>query len=348
VTASVALAELVDPAPADVDADPRAWLSALGRPTVVRLTGVDRARCRAVSTLVHGDEPSGFLALHAFLRAGARPATDVVATIAAVDAASAPPGFAHRFLPTRRDLNRRFPVDAAPPPPPASVDVDDALARAVFDVFAARPLEALVDLHNNSGRNPCYGLVPVVDAARLQVVALFGTALVMDAGRLPGTLTDALAARTVTATIECGQGGDARADETARVGLHAFLMRPRLFDGPPPAFAVFAGNQPVRLAPDAVVAFGAAPVDGADLTLFPDVDRFNFTTMPPGTALGVVGGRGVFPLVVPTPDGGDAARALFAVRGDRLVTARDVTPVMMTTRLAAARGDCLCYVVAVR
>ena len=337
------LIDLVDPAPSSIDADPVAWLAALGAPTVVRLTGVDRSRRRGVSTLVHGDEPSGFLALHAFLRGGVRPAVDVVATIAAVDAARAPPGFAHRFLPGRRDLNRCFPGGAV-----LDDDVQLRLARALHDALLGdAPLEALVDLHNNSGRNPCYALVPVVDERRLQVAALFDTTLVMDAGRLPGTLTDAVAARTPSVTVECGQGADPAAHDAARGGLARFLTRDRLFDAPPPPFSVFAGNQPVRLAPDAVVAFGDVPVDGADLTLFADVDRFNFTTMPPGTALGVVGGRRVFPLVVPTPNG-DVARDLFAVDGDRLVTVQPVTPVMMTTKLAAARGDCLCYVVAQR
>ena len=121
------------PDPADVPADPAAFLEALGGATAVRVPGRDRSRLRIVVTLLHGNEPSGFRAIHAWLREPSEPAVDALLVIANVEAALAPPGFANRMLPDRRDLNRCFlgPFD----------DADGALAREV-GMAGRREIEA--------------------------------------------------------------------------------------------------------------------------------------------------------------------------------------------------------------
>lgn len=332
----MSLVELVDPSPADVPPTPEEWLRALRGPAVVRLTGRDRGRCRGVSTLLHGDEPSGLHALHAYVKSGAVPATDVVATIGAVDAALAEPVFSHRFLPTRRDLNRCFPGGDG--------DVDARLARAIFDALSARTPELVVDLHNTSGKNPCFGVVPALDPPRLRIVALF-TTLVMKADRHLGTLNDAFAKTAPSVTVECGQAQDPAAHALAKAGLRALLSLEDATSTPLPDFEVFAGNLRVRFADDANVCFGASATDGQDLTLLPDVDRFNFAVVPKHTVLGFLGAKRAWPFVALDDGGRDVSRELFACDGDLLVTAKELVPALMTTSIRAARADCWTYVV---
>ena len=82
--------------------DPDGFLRLLAGPTWICLNGQDPSRTRAVTTLLHGNEPSGTRALHRFLLSEQQPATNVMALVASVEAALAPPGFAHRMLPGRK------------------------------------------------------------------------------------------------------------------------------------------------------------------------------------------------------------------------------------------------------
>jgi hypothetical protein len=328
---------LTDATDRPVPATPLAWLESLGAPAVVRVAGRDRSRCRGVSVLLHGDEPSGLVALHAYLQSGAVPATDVVATIGAVDAARAAPPFSHRFLPDRRDLNRCFPGGDG--------DVDARLARDIHGALSARGPELVVDLHNNSGKNPCYGVVHGLDDARLRVVGLFSN-LVMHADRHLGTLNDAFAGNTTSLTIECGQSQDEAAHAHATDRLARLLAVDDLASLPVPSFEVFTGNLRVRVRDDVTLAFGVRALAGQDLTLLPDLDRFNFKTLPRGTPVGFVGPKKKWPFLALDDDGRDVSPDLFALDGELLVAAADLVPAMLTTSVRAVRADCLTYLVA--
>ena len=72
-----------DLARADVPEGDRAFLHQLAGPSLLRLGGRDPSRVRVVTTLLHGNEPSGLRAVIRFLRSGDLPATDVLFFIAA-------------------------------------------------------------------------------------------------------------------------------------------------------------------------------------------------------------------------------------------------------------------------
>ena len=85
-----------------------AFLAWMGGPTCFLLEGDDPTRTRALVTLLHGNEPSGVMALFRWLKSGQQPAVNVVCIVASVAAALEPPLFSHRMLPRARDLNRCF------------------------------------------------------------------------------------------------------------------------------------------------------------------------------------------------------------------------------------------------
>ncbi len=126
------------------------FLRSLARPTLISVPGADTTRTRVVTTLLHGNEPSGLRAIHRWLLAGGRPATSVLLLIACVDTALSEPHFSHRQLPQRRDFNRCF--------RPPWREAEGALAEEVLSTIRAAEPECLVDLHNNTGHNPAYGV----------------------------------------------------------------------------------------------------------------------------------------------------------------------------------------------
>ena len=126
--------------------DPGAFLAELGSPSAILLPGHDSGRVRALTTLLHGNEPSGFRAVHRWLREERIPAVDTLLIVASVDSALAPPGFAHRMLPGRPDLNRCFlgPFDTP----------EARLAEEILRMLRKAHPEAVIDVHNNTGHNP--------------------------------------------------------------------------------------------------------------------------------------------------------------------------------------------------
>lgn len=322
-------------APSPLPPTVEGFLAALGGPTAIRLPGRDRSRTRVVTTLLHGNEPSGARGLHAWLREGRPPATDALLILGNVAAALQPPGFAYRMLPGERDLNRCFlgPFDGP----------EGRLARAILEALHAVRPEALVDVHNNSGHNPAYGVGLEASRPALQLTALFGERFVQSDLRI-GALIEAVRAWP-SVTVEVGRSGDPAADARALAGLRAFLGRdPLLGEAPPPALELLVAPMRATLRAGVRVAVADAPVAGAELTVAADLDRHNFEVVAAGVPIGWVTPGG-WPLELRDAAGRDRSHDYFRIEGARLVARRPFVPIMITTDPEIARSDCLLYVV---
>ena len=324
------------PGPSLLGGTPRDLLRNLGGPALLRVPGRDRSRARGLSTLLHGNEPSGIRALHGWLSNGAVPEVDLVIFLGAVEAALAGDGFAHRMLPGCRDLNRCF-------QPPFEGE-EGAVAAEALQLLREAGCDALVDLHNNTGHNPAYGVVTVLDAARLNLTALWARRVVHSGLRL-ATLVEATAGDFPGVALECGRAGDPAADRVARDGLERYaglaeIERRRVLE---PGLEVL--EQPIRVCvrPGVRLAFGERAAECADLTLRGDIDRHNFEWLAPGVPVGFVAPGAPWPLSAFGDDGEDVSRELFTLRNGLLEIRRAGVPIMMTTDLAVAKSDCLFY-----
>ncbi len=330
-------------APTGVDVPPtmEAFLESLAGPTVLHQPGRDRGRTRGLGVLLHGNEPSSIRALHAWLRSGETPAVDVVCFVGAVAAARVPPGFARRVRPGGRDLNRCF--------RPPWDDEDGTVAAEALQLLRQAGCEAMVDLHNNTGHNPAYGVGTGADAARLNLTSLFADRYVVYDLAL-GALIEATAGDFPSVAIECGRAGNAAADALARDGLARYLRVERLETHRVTAthMEVFASPVRVTVRPGLRLAFGEAPAADADLTLLADIDRHNFQPLLPGVPVGFLAPDAPWPLDARGADGEDISQDVFEVVDGLVRTRRGVVPIMMTTDPAVAVADCLFYLVTPR
>jgi len=330
----------------DLPRDADAWLDRLPGPLAIRARGRDATRTRLVSGMLHGNEPSGLRAIFhvlRLLRSGERFATDAIFFVGAVEAARLPPRHSHRMLPGRRDLNRCF----RPPYRDAEGHVAEALLALAFVRARSAPLEAVVDLHNNSGHNPAYGVGVGLDAGRVGVTSLFAERYVASSLSL-GSLVEAFPDSVASVTVECGRAGERRADETAIAGLSAFLRAEHLPRIEPASSGMQLLRDPVRVHVRSGLSLAFAERDAApavDVTMDVDADRHNFQRLAPGTRIGWVREGAPWPLVALDARGKDVSGQLFAMHDHALVTRRPLVPVMMTTNPSAAREDCLFYAV---
>lgn len=316
-------------------ADPESFLRSLGAPALVEVPGRDHSRLRVVTTLLHGNEPSGLRALHRWLAHSPVPATDLLLFFGAVDAALAAPGFAHRFLPGARDLNRVWcePFEGE----------EGRLAAQVLERLRERPPECLVDLHNNTGQNPAYGVAFRVGVPELNLVSLYARRIIHTPIRL-GTIVEATSADWPSVTVECGRSGDPAADELAFAGTRRLLEADDLELGAtPPPIEVVVDPVRVRVRPGVPLGFGDGP-GAAGLVVSREIDRHNFELLPAGTCIGWLSPGSDWPIEAVGAGERDRSFELFAVAGDRLETRTEMIPVMMTTNRENALADCLFYV----
>ncbi len=327
-----------NPLPTDVGNSVEEFLSKLGGPTLLYLPGRDHSRIRAVSTLLHGNEPSGVRAIHHWIRSGEKPVVDLLCFVGSVKAALAAPKFTHRALPWQKDLNRCF----LPPFHGTEGQIAEFLIEKLLE---AKP-EALIDIHNTSGRGPAYGLSLEEDNTHKALVSLFSDTLVITHLRL-GTLMELAENHFPSVTIECGGAKDPDSHAVALKGLERYATTESVLtlDG------IWMGevlNNPARLelCDGAKVAYARNPVPDVALTLPEEVEEYNFGILNPREVLGWLGPLGLKMLCVYDAEGKNVLPEYFTERNGCLFATRPLKLFMVTTNPEIAESDCLCYVVA--
>jgi hypothetical protein len=319
-----------------LDVDERTLLRALGRPSLVRVPGTGTQPPRGIATLLHGDESTGFQAVHRILRRRRSYPFDLYVVIGNVEAALAPPGFAHRFLDHQEDMNRIWGTsDHSTPDREAAEGI---LARLI----AAEP-ESLVDVHNNTGDNPFYAIVTQDRPEVFNLATLFTTTL-LRWDLLANTLMEALHGTCPTIAVECGLPGRPESLAFAVDGMRRYLGAPPLrTDALARDFDLLGDLRKVTVLPETRFQFGGEPGPDLDLVLSANGDVHNFDEVPAGHVLGHVRPGTPMPVRVHASNGHDVTGKHVAVVEDQLMLTEPSTPVMMTRTVAAARKDCLFY-----
>lgn len=328
-----------DPEPASVGNNVVEFLQRLDGPACLFLTGERVDDTRALVTLLHGNEPSGAIALHRWLKSGARPAVNVVCVVASVAAALARPLFSHRMLPRARDLNRCFrpPFDGA----------QGVLAEEILEILRLHHPEAVVDIHNTSGSGPSFGVCTHMDRQHDALVSLFTQRLIVSNLGL-GALMEISEDIVPTVTVEVGGRLDEEAHELAYEGMCRYFQAATVLDQGTTDWGLELLRDPIRLElnDNVTLTYADQPCDNYDITLKTDIEHHNFGTVATDTQLGWARGpeRSLFSAL--DADGVCAVTRLVRIRNGELYPAQPLKLFMITNNAAIAQSDCLFYAVA--
>jgi hypothetical protein len=316
--------------------EPMALLQALERPTLIRVPGSSGQRPRAISTLLHGDESTGYAAVLAVLRARHTYAFDLYVVLGNVRAALDDGGFKHRFLDDQEDFNRVWGLGDP-------TTLQRQAADGILEILRGADLESLVDIHNNSGDNPFYAIVRDERPETLHLATRFTTTLLFwDLGA--ATLMEAIGGSVAALAIECGLPGRPESTAFAIDGLRRYLgAKPLPTENIRVDFDMLRKLRKVHVRPEVNFSFGGKLDHATDFVVAAGADRANFVEVDKGYVLGKVHFGAALPLSVTAADGTDVTSDHFAVIEGDVVLLKKATPVMMTRTVEAARKDCLFY-----
>ncbi|MEQ8514128.1 MAG: succinylglutamate desuccinylase/aspartoacylase family protein [Chromatocurvus sp.] len=330
---------LHNPGEEDLALDPEALLSRYRGPLCIKVDGEDSSRCRALVTLLHGNEPSGLRAVWQWLHSGERPRVNLLFVIASVAAALYEQPFSHRMLPRARDLNRCF--------RPPFEDEQGRLAEEILTLLRLHNPEAIVDMHNTSGRGPDFAVVAFDDVRHDAVAALFTRRLVVCALDL-GALMESSSDDCPVVTVEVGGREDPGADRVALAGVRRFAQAAELYPrrGDPGALEKLHAPVRLELRAGVTLTYAETPQRGHDVTLNPVIEHHNFGTVTVDTPLGWTSATPRQLFQARDAGGLCAVMQLLRVIDGILYPAQPLILFMITTHAGIAESDCLFYAVA--
>lgn len=302
-------------------------------PSLFSIPGRD-PRPLFVTVLLHGNEDTGWTAVQQVLqRHGAGPLHRrmllFVGNIAAAKENL-------RTLDTQHDYNRAWPGTRYPESPEA------ALMQELIEAVAAEEPFASIDIHNNTGNNPHYGCVNLLDERNIHLARLFSRTVVFFT-RPVGVQSAAMTKVCPAATVECGLPGSPASARHAAEFLDAALSLTHFPDHPVPDgdIDLLQTSVILRVPPDASFTYDDSD---ADFRFVPNLDRLNFSELAPGTRLGTLGAcKNRRLIVVPGCDFNAEAESYIAYDDGDIVLARAAIPAMLTRDPRAVRLDCLGY-----
>lgn len=310
--------------------------AALGGPTLIHLVG-RREPALFVGVLMHGNETTGWEAIRSLLRryepGGGERALPRALSLLIGNTAAAEQGLRH--LPAQPDFNRVWPgAESASTP-------EHLLMAEVVSRMQARGVFASVDVHNNTGFNPHYACVNVIDTRFLHLAALFGRTVVYFT-RPKGVASMAMATVCPSVTLECGKPDQNAGIEHAVSYLDSCL---RLSEHPQHEISshdidLYHSVAIVKVPP--AIEFGFGQADCA-IDFIDDLDQLNFRELPAGTVFGRVSNIDAVPLDVKNESNVDVADRYFSIVRGELRTRCAVMPSMLTRDMNVIRQDCLCY-----
>jgi len=319
---------------------PKELLNTLGQPTWLFLRGKSNEKCYVITTLLHGNEPSGTYATLQLLQEGFQPEADTWILIASVNTALTRPIFSHRMLKRNADLNRCFSKNRN------KEETDTyALASAIIDDIEEFQPSAIADVHNTSGSGPGFCVAPS-DSTYLDHLEsfanLFTRTLVLTDIHLGAIMEHDFGGPIIT--VECGGNHAPESHELAYRGFKKFLSLPTIQDMPRAnKFTTYRHPLRLEIKEGYYLNYASEFQLGSDLTLRHEIESLNFGTTPSNKNLGWLGPEGLDGLQVLNDQGQDLVHDYFHEIDGELHPKNPLHLFMVTKNLEIAVSDCLFY-----
>lgn len=303
----------------------------LGGPSIFHIKG-ESSRTLFISTLLHGNETSGVLALNRFLRQyqDKKPPISLCIfygnTLAAAQSA--------RHLPSQGDWNRIW------SPEELEDGMEKELATEVLEYASKLDLVANLDIHNNTGNNPPYGCINKIEPNFLKLAKLFDEKVIYFTE--PHQVQSmAFAKFCPSMTIEAGLPGEQQGIDLILRFLQILMDCPQLSEIPNPNDVdLFHTVAKITLPENCKVDFDHSRRSFHEFSLRRDIEKLNFKDITPGVSFGYA----KQPFVVTHYQGAEVFSKYFDFQDEEIKSASSFTLCMLTKDNYVIQNDCLGYI----
>ena len=308
-------------------------------PTLIHLKGAKHPAL-FISILLHGNEFSGLQIMQEILKKyqtidGYKLPRDIWLFVGNVDAAQ----MGVRLRDGQIDFNRAWPGTPEP-------DSDTAiLIQEVMDRITQEDLFASIDLHNNTGLNPPYGCISVMNEKNKYLSSFFNhIAMVFQSPQ--GVSTMAFDDICPAITLECSTPGNVPAKKRAFELIDDLMHMDHFPEKPLPAhdLQLVKNSATIKINADVTFCFEDEEYSnslGYDLTLVKNFDHHNFTLLEKNEVFAYT--KVDKPFLVVAPDGQDITDEIIQNDEGKLSLKNALMPAMISMDKKIVLQDCLCY-----
>jgi len=337
---------LKNPTWQDLHGDYEQFLLSMTGPTVIDISGHDQNKCRVFTTLLHGNEPSGLIAMHRYLSEVVtenKPITNLRFIICSVEAAASKPLFSQRYCNGGIDINRCFGKSC-------SLECNDKTRgycqRASLIEQAIREVnpEMVIDLHNSRSSSPTFAISTVITTETLSLASFFCQTLLLSELDM-GTIMEQDFNCPFIA-IECGGFQDEQAHEIAFSGISHIAECERIgYTQQEKSVEVIYRPLRLQLKENTNLSYAMHDEGYSGVTLKDNIECFNFGSAHQDEMIGWIDGNGLDNLHLVDKDGKNVLNEYFYIRENQIVCRHNLRLFKATIHKDTAINDCLFYVV---
>lgn len=307
-------------------------------PTLIHLKG-EKPTALFISILLHGNEFSGLQIMQEILKKyqtteGYKLPRSIWLFVGNVDAAQ----MGVRLRDGQIDFNRAWP---GTPEPNSDTAI---LIQEVMDRITRDELFASIDLHNNTGQNPPYGCISVVNEKNKYLSSFFNhIAMVFQSPK--GVSTMAFDEICPAITLECSTPGNEPARKRAFDLIDDLMHMDHFPTKPLPAHDLQLVKNTATIKINANVTFCFEDDDSnnsdMDLTVVKNFDHHNFTLLEENEVFAYA--KVAKALLVTSADGTDITDEIIQNDNGKLSLKKALMPAMISMDKKIVLQDCLCY-----
>jgi len=301
-------------------------------PTLLRIPG-EKKPPFFISTLLHGDEPTGFLAMQQLLsrcsQQKKRLPRSVWLFLGNISAARENV----RHLPGQPDFNRIWKGGPLP---------EHRVVEQILKILKSNPPFAGVDIHNTSGKNPHYACVNKLDGPFINLGKLFSSMIVYFT-RPDEVISRALAEFCPAITIESGQAYDPFGVNHVLGFLELCLVLDTIptNTNEPTEPKVYHSIARIEVPDHCRIGFGES-CQNTDFNFIENLESMNFVLQAENTLVGWRRNPDL-KLAVIDEQSEDVSEGFISYTNEEIRLIRSVVPSMLTTLAPNILDDCLGY-----
>jgi succinylglutamate desuccinylase len=300
----------------------------LKAPTLFHLEGTN-PQPLFICTLLHGDETTGFYAVQRLLNKYKTEALPRAISLFIGNIAAAKER--QRRLDSQDDYNRIWPGSHH------SDSAEKDMMQIVTSIMKKKKPFASIDIHNNTGKNPHYGCINILNPHGLLLAEKFSNIVVYFTDP-KGVQSSAFSDFCPAVVLECGQSSDRSGEEHALTYLETILNLDDLSSKDNSKLKLYHTVARVTIPKSVTISN-----KDSDLALNEELEEKNFHLVQPGTLFSSVNSTKEKLIVVNSESSEDITDEYIERVNDKLLFKKPVTLSMFTSNERAIRQDCVCY-----